>query len=270
MSAAQLHPTAVVAPGAVLGDDCVVGPYCIVGEHVVLGPRTRLLSHVVLDGHTRLGADCQVYPFASLGTQTQDLKFKGEVSFVEIGDRNVIREYVTIHAATAGGCKTVVGDGCLIQAYCHVAHDSRLGNGIIMSSGAKLAGHVEIDDAAVIGGMTGIIQFTKIGTMAMVGAYSKLDHDVPPYCIADGLPAELRAVNRIGMERHGKSPEAIQVMRHAFRRIFRAGLTLEKALDELTATYPDSPEIAALRAFAARSTRGICRPRAAEAGSDGD
>jgi UDP-N-acetylglucosamine acyltransferase len=256
----QIHPSAVVHAGAELGDDCQIGPFCIVGEHVRLGAGSRLLSHVVLEGHTRLGAGCEVHPFAVLGGKTQDLKFKGEVTYLEIGARTVVREYVTINTATGGGLSTRVGEQCLIQAYCHVAHDCQLGNRVIMSSGAMLAGHVEVDDGAVIGGMSGIVQFCKIGTLAMVGGYAKVTQDVLPYCIADGMPAEVRTINKIGMERNGKTPEQVTLVRQAFKIIFHSNLTLDNAMAELDRQFPGAAEIQTIRAFLTRSQKGLSRP----------
>jgi len=248
--ASTIHPSAVVDPAASIGADCQIGPGCIVGPHVTLGPGCRLLSHAVITGHTTLGEGCEVHPFSVLGGQTQDLKHQGGTCYTRIGARNVIREYVTINAATNAGDATVVGDDCLIQSYCHIAHDCILGNGIILSSGAMLSGHIVVDDFAVIGGMVGIVQFVRIGTMGFVGGMSKLAGDVMPYCIADGGPAITRTVNKIGMQRRGRSDDAVRVVREAFKTVFRSGLRLEDAVAKLREDHPDSPEVADMIAFA--------------------
>lgn len=259
MSAAH-HPTAIIAPGAEIGADCTIGPYCVIGAHVKLGPGCVLHSHVVLEGHLTLGAECQVFPFACLGSVTQDKKFRGEVSYVTVGDRTVIREYVTIHAATTGGVATSVGSDCLILAYCHIAHDCVVGNGVIMSNAAMLAGHVQVGDYAVIGGMAGVVQFVRIGTMAMLGGYSKLAQDLAPFCIAEGQPAVTRTVNKVGLERRGRDEAAVHAVRDAYKAIFRSGLRLEDALAQLRAQHPASAEIAALAEFCTSSKLGLARP----------
>ncbi len=257
----KIHPTAIIEDGARLGEECQIGAYACVGPHVTLGNRCILQSHAVIDGHTSLGDECEVFSFACLGKKTQDLKYKGGVARVEIGSRNAIREYVTIHAATEDGGVTHIGSDCLIQAYCHIAHECTLGDGIIMTSGAMLAGHVQIGDHAVIMGNAGIVPFARVGTMGLVGGYSKLVQDVLPFCIADGNPAELRSINKVKMERLGRSREQIRVVGLAFRKIIRSGLSLEKAIEELRAEFPDSPDVSAMIEFALTSERGLARPR---------
>ncbi len=257
-----IHPNSTVADGAQLGDDCEIGPFCYVGEHVKLGDRCKLHSHVVLAGHSTIGDDCEFFPFCSIGHKTQDLKYAGEISFVEIGARSVIREYVTVNSATAGGNTTAVGDDCLIQSYCHIAHECNLGNHVIMSSGAMLSGHVEVGDFAVIGGHAGVVQFVRIGTMAMVGGYSKLAQDVLPYCIADGIPAVLRIVNKIGMERNGISPETCKIVSSVFKKLIQSGLSIEVAVDEIAGEYPECIEAKKMIDFALHSERGLARPKA--------
>ena len=256
-----VDPHSVISPKAQLGADCEIGPYCKIGEDVVLGSKCKLHSHVVLDGDLVVGDNCEFYPFSCIGMQTQDLKYKGERTRVTIGSNNVFREYVTVNAATSSANHTSVGNGCLIQSYCHIAHECQLGNHVIMSSGAMLSGHVEVDDYAVIGGYVGVVQFVKIGTMAMVGGYSKLAQDVLPYCIAEGVPAELRSINKIGMERNGKSPQEIRIVIKAFKQIIRSGLPLENVASDLSTEYPDSLEIKQILDFISRSDRGLARPR---------
>lgn len=262
MGEVRIHPGAVVERGAELGADCEIGPFCHIGPHARLGAGCRLHAHVVLEGEVSLGDGCEVFPFACLGSKTQDLKYKGEVTYVRIGRHTVIREYVTVTSSTSGGNVTSVGDDCLIQSYCHIAHECRVGNRVVMSSGAMMAGHVEVDDEAVLGGMSGIVQFVKVGRGAMLGGFSKLVQDVLPYSIAEGTPAELRVINRVGMERRGKSPEAIRAVTTAFRKILRSGLTLDQAMTELLAEFPDAPEIREIEDFLKRSQKGLARPRA--------
>lgn len=261
MAESLIHPNSTVSPDAQIGSECRIGPYCSVGAYVNLGHNCTLHSHVVLDGHLTIGAHCEFFPFACIGMKTQDLKYKGETTYVEIGSHNVFREYVTVNAATIGGNKTVIGNNCLIQSYCHIAHECSLANNVIMSSGAMLSGHVKIDDFAVIGGYVGVVQFVKIGRMAMVGGYSKLAQDVLPYCIAEGVPAEIRSINKIGMERGGKSPATIRVVNNTFKKIIRSGMSIEKATQVLRSEYPDNAEIEDMLNFIAQSNRGLARPK---------
>src|SRR5512143_2006530 len=204
----MIHPTAVVHPKAELGPDCEIGPYCVVGEHVVLGAACRLIAHVMVDGHTRLGRDNQIFPFASIGLQTQDLKWKGGVTRTEIGDHNTFRESVTVNSATGEGEVTRVGSHNHILAYSHIAHNVTLGNYVVMSNVATLAGHVVVEDYAVIGGRAAIDQFCRIGKMSIIGGCSKVVQDVVPFMLTDGNPAEARTVNKIGLERQGVSEAA--------------------------------------------------------------
>lgn len=255
----MIHPTAIVHPKAEIGPDCEIGPYCIIGENVVLGARCRLHSHVVIDGLTRLGEGNEVFPFASLGLQTQDLKWRGGATRTEIGDRNTFREYVTIHSATADGETTVVGSDNHILAYSHIAHNVTLGNHVIMSNVATLAGHVRVEDYAVVGGLAAVHQFCRIGKMSIIGGCSKVVQDVPPFMLADGNPAETRTVNKVGMERHGV-PEASQaVLRQAFKLLFREGLTIPNALARIAQELPQGPELQHLTEFVRTSERGISK-----------
>src|SRR5258708_5669329 len=201
----MIHPSAVIHPKAQIGPDCEVGPYCVIGEHVTLGDGCKLHSHVVIDGHTKLGAGNEVFPFASIGLKTQDLKWNGGVTRTEIGDHNTFREYVTINSATSAGEVTVVGSHNHILAYSHLPHNVKVGNHVIMSNVATLAGHVEVEDYAVIGGLAAVHQFCRVGRMAIIGGCSKVVQDVPPYMLADGNPAATRTINKVGMERHGIS-----------------------------------------------------------------
>ena len=255
----QIHSTAVIHPNAQVGADCRIGPYCVIGEHVVLGERCQLHSHVVIDGHTTLGCDNQIFPFASVGLQTQDLKWKGGVTRLLIGDRNTFRESVTIHSATSDGDATIVGSDNHILAYSHIAHDCRLGNHIIMSNVGTLAGHVTVGDHAIVGGLAAIHQFCRIGTMSMIGGCSKIVQDVPPYMIVDGNPGETRTVNKIGIERNGVSEEAQDALRRAFKILFREGLTISNAVVKIEADLPPLPEVKHLLDFARTSERGLSK-----------
>lgn len=257
--AGMVHSTAIVHPNARLGDGCEIGPYCIIGEHVTLGERCRLHSHVVIDGHTKLGKENEIFPFASIGLKTQDLKWKGGVTHTEIGDRNTLREYVTVHSATGDGEATTLGSDNHILAYCHIAHNVTLGSDIIMSNVATLAGHVVVEDHAVIGGLAAVHQFCRIGTMAMIGGCSKVVQDIPPFMIGDGNPAETRTINKVGLERNDVSEEAQTALRQAYKILFREGLTIPNALAKVEAELPPLPEIQHLLNFVRRSDRGISK-----------
>ena len=255
----MFHPTAIIHPNARVGADCEIGPYCVVGEHVELGERCRLHSHIVIDGHTRLGCENEIFPFASIGLKTQDLKWKGGLTRTEIGDRNTFREYVTINSATSDGEVTMVGSDNHILAYCHVAHNVTLGNHIIMSNVATLAGHIVVEDHVVIGGLAAVHQFCRIGKMAMVGDCSKVVQDIPPYMIGDGNPAETRTINKVGMDRNGVSEEAQTALRQAYKFLFREGLTIPNALAKIEKELSPLPEIQHLVQFVRASERGISK-----------
>src|SRR5688572_12271541 len=246
----MIHPTAVIHPQAKLGIDCQVGPYCVIGEHVELGDGCRLHSHVVIDGHTKLGRENEIFPFASIGLQTQDLKWKGGLTRTEIGDHNTFREYVSIHSATSDGEVTTVGSHNHILAYCHLAHNVTLGNHVIMSNVATLAGHVTVEDHAVIGGLVAIHQFCRVGRMSMIGGCSKVVQDIPPFMLADGNPARTRTVNKVGLERRLVPEQAQSALKQAYKILFREGLTISNALTRIEAELPSSPELEHLLSFA--------------------
>lgn len=254
-----IHSTAVIHPGAKIGEGCQIGPYCVIGEHVTLGANCKLHSHVVIDGHTILGSGNEIFPFASIGLQTQDLKWKGGTTWTRIGNNNTFREYVTIHSATSDGDATVIGSGNHILAYCHIAHDCQLGNHIVMSNVGTLAGHVKVEDHAIVGGLAAVHQFCRIGTMAIIGGCSKVVQDVPPYMLADGNPAETRTVNKVGLERNGVSEEAQAALKQAYKIIFRDGLTISNALVRIEAELPKLPEVLHLLEFARKSERGLSK-----------
>jgi UDP-N-acetylglucosamine acyltransferase len=255
----MIHPSAIVHPKAKLGADCHIGPYCVIGEHVELGDGCKLHSHVIVDGHTRLGKANEIFPFASIGLKTQDLKWKGGVTRTEIGDGNTFREYVTVHSATNDGDATRIGSHNNLLAYSHVAHDCQLGSHIVMSNGSTLAGHVIVQDHAILGGLTGVHQFCRIGRMAMLGGYSKVVQDIPPFMIADGNPATTRTVNKVGLERRGVSEESQSVLRQAYKIIFREGLTIAKAIETMEKDLPPALEVQELIEFVRGSERGLAR-----------
>ncbi len=252
-----IHPTAVVHPGSSIGFGSMIGPYCVVGENVVLGERCRLHSHVVIDGHTVLGCDNDVFPFASIGLKSQDLKWAGGVTRTEIGDANTFREYVTIHSATGDGEVTRVGSRNHILAYCHIAHNVVLGNHVIMSNVATLAGHVSVEDHAVVGGLAAVHQFCKIGRMSIIGGCSKVVQDVPPFMLADGNPARTRTLNKVGLDRNAVTEEAQVALKQAYKILFREKLALSNALLKIEQTVSLLPEIQHLLAFVRASERGI-------------
>jgi UDP-N-acetylglucosamine acyltransferase len=255
----MIHSSALVHPRAEIGPECEIGPFCVIGEHVSLGKGCKLHSHVVMDGHTRLGEANEIYPFASIGLKTQDLKWKGGITRTVIGDHNTFREYVTIHSATNEGDATMVGSHNNLLAYCHVAHDVTMGSHVIMSNVATLGGHVTVEDHAIIGGLAAVHQFCRIGKMAIIGGCSKVVQDVPPYMLADGNPAETRSVNKVGIERRGISEEGQLALRQAYKILFREGLTISNALVRIEKELPASAEIQHLVQFVRSSERGLSR-----------
>ncbi len=253
----NIHPTAVIHAKAEISSGCLIGPYCVVGAEVSLGRACRLHSHVVVDGHTTLGEENEVFPFASIGLKTQDLKWKGGITRTQIGDRNTFREYVTVNSATGDGEATRIGSHNHILAYCHLAHNVTLGNHIIMSNVATLGGHVQVEDFAIIGGLAAIHQFCRIGRMSIIGGCSKVVQDVPPYMMADGNPAETRTINKVGLERNGVPAAAQSALKHAYKILFREGLTISNALSRIETELPPAPEIQHLIKFIRQSERGI-------------
>ena len=255
---ATIHPTAIIEPGAELGADVEIGPYAFVGRTVVLGARSRLHHHASVEGNTIIGEQAEIFPYACIGGKTQDLKFKGGNPGLRIGDRNVFREYVTAHCATNDGDVTRIGSDNVLLGACHVAHDCVLGNHIIMSNGVMLAGHVVIEDHVVIGGYGGVHQFCRLGTYAMLSATAKLVHDLPPYFIADGTPAEVRAINRVGLERNGFTPEQVERVKQIYRILYREGLNRSQALEKLAGdSQAESEEFQRVLRFAKASERGL-------------
>jgi len=260
---------AVIEDGAEIGPGCRIGPFCHIGPHVKLGRNNVLHAGVIIDGYTTLGDGNEIYSYACLGKASQDLKFNREwISYSRIGNGNVFREYVTVNASSSEGGSTVIGDNCLLLSYSHIAHDCVLGNHVIISTDTGLAGHVEVGDNAVINAKTGVVQFVRIGKHAFVGGFNKVSKDILPFCIADGFPSEVRAVNKIGLERRGFSRERIGVIQDAFRTIIRSGLTLNDALEDLRGRYGEIPEIQDLIEFAATSRLGLARPKKRDTAAD--
>ncbi|MBK1644382.1 acyl-[acyl-carrier-protein]--UDP-N-acetylglucosamine O-acyltransferase [Thiocapsa imhoffii] len=256
----MIHPTALVDAGAVLGEEVEVGPYAIIGADVEIGARTRIGSHAVIKGPTRLGSDNRVFQFASIGEDPQDRKYGGEVTRLDIGDRNQIREFVTLHRGTLQDQGvTRIGDDNLFMAYVHVAHDCRIGNHVIMSNAASLGGHVRIQDHAILGGFTIVHQFCRIGCHAFTAMGSVLSKDVPPYVMVGGHPAEPRGINAEGLRRSGFSSETIQAIKRAYRSLYLGNRSLAEALDELTRMAEQTHEIERLVEFIHSSQRSIVR-----------
>lgn len=256
--ASNIHPTAIIEKGAQLGTDVDIGAYAFVGTGATVGDGTRLHHHASVEGNTVVGAKCEIFPYACIGGKTQDLKYKGGNPGVRIGDRNVFREYVTIHAATNDGEFTVVGNDNTLLAYTHVAHDCRLGSHIIASNSVGIAGHVTVEDRVVLGAVCGIHQFCRIGAFAMVSAYAKVVQDVPPFVIADGAPCEVRAINKVGLERNGFNSEQLDRVKQIHRILYREGLNRSQALEKLAA-HPQaaSDEVQRMLKFAQASERGL-------------
>ena len=256
--ASQIHPTAIIEPEVELGADVIVGAYAFIGGRDVIGDGSVVHHHATVEGRTVLGRQCEVFPYAAVGTKTHDLKFQGGDPGLRAGDRNVFREYVTIHAATKDGDFTVLGNDNVILAYSHVAHDCVIGDHLVMSSQSALAGHVIVQDHVNIGWGTGLHQFCRIGSHAMLGAMAKVVQDVPPFMIVDGNPAVVRSINKVGLERTGFDAAQLERVKQIYRILFREGLNRAQAIQKLT-MHPDaaSGEYQQMLAFAAASERGM-------------
>lgn len=256
----MIHATAIIHPAARIGQDVRIGPYAVIGEHVVIGDRTTIGPHAVIEGRTQIGCDNQIFQFASVGAIPQDLKYRGEETTLRIGDRNIVREFVTLHLGTSeGGRETVIGNGNLFMAYCHVAHDCHVGNHVIMANGSTLAGHVEVQDYAILGGLSAIHQFTRVGAHVMISGGAMVNQDVPPYTIAQGDRARTVGLNLVGLKRRGFSDETIAAVKAAYRMVFRSGLRLEEALKKMMDELGNVPEVVFFVEFIRNSQRGIAR-----------
>ncbi len=256
----NIHKSAIVSPKAEIEDDVIIGPYCIIGDNVKIGKGTKLISHVQIEGITEIGQNCQIFPFTTIGFPPQDLKYKGEPTGVKIGNNNIIREYVTVHRASVSGDGwTVIGDNNFIMAYVHIAHDCKVGNSVIMANLATLAGHVIVEDYVFIGGLVAVHQFTRIGAHAMVGGFSGIGQDIPPFTMASGTRAKLYGLNKVGLKRRGFSDETIEILNKAYRILFRSKLSLREAIEKIKKELPQIPEIKHLIEFIESNKRGICR-----------
>jgi UDP-N-acetylglucosamine acyltransferase len=256
----EIHPAAVVHPKAQIGPGVKIGAYTIVGENVQIGRDTILDSHVVADGWTKIGERCHLFPFVSVGAAPQAIRYRGEPTRLTIGSDNLIREFVTINRATVeGGGETVLGSNNFIMAYSHIAHDCKIGNQVIMANNSTLAGHILVEDFAIVGGLVAIHQFARVGCYSIIGGASGIPQDIPPYTIAAGNRARLYGLNLVGLRRH-KFPEAtVSALKQAYRILFRSHLTLHKAMDRVEKEVPDLPEIRHLIEFLKNSKRGVCR-----------
>ena len=255
-----IHPTAIVEDGAKLGADVEIGPYAHVGRDVVIGDGTVVKQGAIVDGHTTVGVQCQIFPYACIGMKTQDLKYQdGSVSYVEIGDRTVIREFATVHLGTADGEKTVIGSDCLFMCYCHAAHGVVLGDHVICSNGVQLAGDVHLQDWAIVGGCTAVHQFCTVGRHAMVGGCSRVVKDVPPFMLCGPSEDSIRVVgpNVVGLTRRGFSKEAVAALDKAARTLYRKGLNRSQALATLEGEAGLTDEVKELLAFFRNSQRGV-------------
>jgi UDP-N-acetylglucosamine acyltransferase len=260
MNNKEIHPTAIIESGAEIDDSVSIGPFCIVKSGVRILKGTKLISNIIVEGDTEIGENCTIYPFTSIGLPPQDLKYKGEKTGIRIGNNNTIREYTTIHRASVGGDGfTSIGDNIFLMAYVHVAHDCKIGNSVIMSNVATLAGHVIVEDHVYIGGLVAVHQFTRIGAYAMVGGFSGVGQDIPPYTMASGARAKLFGLNAVGLKRHGFSDAIINDLKKAYKILFREKRTLKDALKKIQEDLPYTDEIKHLIEFIQRNKRGICR-----------
>ena len=260
MTEVQIHPTAVVHPGAKIGDGCRIGPFSVVGAGVSLGPDCELISHVVIQGVTEAGEGCRFFPFCSIGLEPQDLKYRGEPTRVAIGSRNTFREFATVHAGTpGGGGVTTIADRNLFMAYTHVAHDCRVGSDTVFANGATLAGHVRVEDFSVIGAFSGVHQFCRIGAHAYIGGYSVITQDALPYVLTVGNRARAFGINLVGLKRKRFSEETLTALRRAYRLLFHSKLTTTRALAQIEKDLAGVPEVAYLISFIRSSERGIVK-----------
>lgn len=251
-----IHYTALVSSKAELGNGVIVGPYAIIEDDVVIGDGTIIEAHAIIKRWTRIGCNNHIYPGAVLGGEPQDIKFAGERSYLIIGDDNLIREHVTIHRASGEDQATVIGNGNMIMAYCHIGHNCRVGNGTNIASYTGISGHAVIEDYAVLGGMVGIHQFTTVGRLAMIGGMSKVVQDVPPFMMADGRPAKVVGVNKVGLRRDGVPPNVRMDLQHAYKLLYRSNLNTTQALERIAAEIEPSPQLEYLIDFIKRVAEG--------------
>src|ERR1041384_6164197 len=259
MSDVQIHPTAIVDSKAALGTGTNVGPYCVIGAGVELGDNCWLQHHVTLQGPMRAGAKNRFYAYCSIGQQTQDLKYAGEPTYLEIGDENTFREFVTVNRATTAAGKTRIGHRGNYLAYSHIGHDCQVGDAVVFSNNGTLAGHVQVGDHAIMGGLTAVHQFCRLGRYAITGGCSKIVQDVPPFMIADGNPAKVRGINLVGLERSGFPAESVKWIKEAFRLIYRSKYNTRQAIEAIRSELGASEDIQLLVEFIEHSGRGIIR-----------
>lgn len=256
----MIDSRAIIDPSARLADDVKVGPWSIIGPNVEIGAGCEIASHVVIKANTRMGTGNQIYQFASVGEDPADKKFAGEDTWLEIGDNNIIREGCTLHRGTgAGGGYTRIGSGNLLMAYVHIAHDCIVGNNTVFANNAGISGHSEVDDWAILGGFAGVNQFLRIGAHAMVGGMTHISHDVPAYVIVSGAPAAVRSVNTVGLERRGFDAETVRLIRSAFKTVYKKGLSLEEAKQQIAPVAENNPAIAVFLESITGSAKGIHR-----------
>jgi UDP-N-acetylglucosamine acyltransferase len=248
-SLTRIHPTAIIDPKAEIEEGVTIGPYCIVEEDARIGAGTILEGHAIIQKHTRIGKNCHIHSAANLGGAPQDHKFKNEVSYVEIGEENIIREFVTVHRAVGEGAKTIIGDHNMLMAYVHIGHNCDLGNHINIASYVGISGHVTIEDYANLGGITGVHQFCRIGKLAMLGGLSGVAQDVPPFMLANGRPARVYDINVRGLRRAGISPKARGELRQAFKLLYRSNMNVAQALEAIESEIEPSPELQYLLDF---------------------
>lgn len=255
----KIHPLAVVEDGAILGADVEVGPYAVIGPNVEIGAGSKIFGHAMVSGHTKLGERCEVHPFAHIGGKTQDLKYAGGTTYVEVGDRTVMRECVTVNAGTRDGEVTRVGSDCLLMACSHVAHGCELGDHIIIANSTAVAGEVQIGDYATISGLCGIHQFCRIGCHVMIGPSSVILQDAPPYMIVAGSPVTVHGVNVVGLSRRGFTEETRSALKSAYKLLYRSGLNVTDAVAKIEQELPQLPEVVHLAEFFKTSSRGVVR-----------
>lgn len=255
----KIHSTAIISKKAKLAEDIEVGPYSVIGDNVAIDSGTKIHSHCLVEGNTTIGKNCQIFKGAAVGGIPQDLKYKGEKSYLEIGDGNIIREFCTLNMGSLEGSKTVIGNDNLFMAYCHVAHDCLIGNNCIIANSAAIAGHVTIEDRAVIGGIVAIHQFVRVGKLSIIGGCSKVVQDIPPYSTCDGHPAEVYGLNLVGLRRQNISRESIKALDHVFGILFNKGLSMKHALEELSKEAITTAEVTYLVDFIKKTERGISR-----------
>jgi len=255
----MIHPTAIVDPAALIDPGARIGPYCVIGPEVTVGADTELQHHVTIMGPTKIGSGNFFYAYCSIGQRTQDLKYAGEPTYLEIGDGNTFREFCTVNRGTLPGTKTIIGNSGNFLAYSHIAHDCIVGDKVIFSNNGTLAGHVAVGDHAVIGGLTAIHQFCRVGRHAITGGCSKIVQDVPPFMIADGNPAEVRGINSVGLERAGFSSETVRALKEAYRLLYRGNLNSKQAVEAIRKEILGVAEVEELTVFIETSQRGIIR-----------